>query len=249
MIYPDRQTRPILGAIVVCTLPHFAYISPWVAAVCLLLWGYSAAAAAYLWRLPGRLLLRVLAGLSFAAAMTTHEGFTIEAFVALLSLMAVLKLMEIRDLRDRMITVILCYFLIAARIFFGDSIGVTLYMLLSILFTTAVLIQVNQPQAPLRPLFRLSGVLLLQAFPFMLVFFLLFPRFQGGLWGRTHLNTAQTGFSDQVGFGNIAELARNTEVAFRVEFAEKIPPRTSSTGGESSSGTSMAGPGAAEAAV
>jgi len=59
----------------------------------------------------------------------------------------------------------------------------------------------------------------------MLVFFLLFPRFQGGLWGRTHLNTAQTGFSDQVGFGNIAELARNTEVAFRVEFAGEVPPR------------------------
>lgn len=225
MIYHDRQTGPILGAIVVCTLPHFAYISPWVAAACVLLWGYSAAAAACLWRLPGRLLLRVLAGICFAAAMSLHEGFTIEAFVALLSLMAVLKLLEGRDLRDRMITVILCYFLIAGRIFFGDSMGVTLYMLLSILFTTAVLIRVNQPQAALLPLVRLAGILLLQALPFMLIFFLLFPRFQGGLWGRTHLNTAQTGFSDQVGFGNIAELARNTEIAFRVEFAGEIPSR------------------------
>jgi transglutaminase-like putative cysteine protease len=225
MSYPDRRTGPILGAIIVCTLPHFAYISPWVAAACLLLWGYSAAAAACLWRLPGRLLLRVLAGISFAAAMSLHEGFTIEAFVALLSLMAVLKLLEGRDLRDRMITVILCYFLVAGRIFFGDSLGVTFYMLLSILFTTAVLIQVNLPQAPLLPLFRLAAVLLLQALPFMLIFFLLFPRFQGGLWGRTHLQTAQTGFSDQVGFGSIAELARNTEVAFRVEFAGEIPPR------------------------
>lgn len=225
MSYPDRQTKPILGAIVVCTLPHFAYISPWVAAACLLLWGYAAMATVYAWRLPGRPLLRVLAGISFAAAMSTHEGFTIEAFVALLSLMAVLKLLEIRDLRDRMISVILCYFLIAGRIFFGDSMGVTIYMLLSILFTTAVLLQVNQPQAALMPFFRLAGVLLLQALPFMLLFFLLFPRFEGGIWGRTHLNTAQTGFSDRVGFGNIAELAQNTEVAFRVEFEGEIPPQ------------------------
>ena len=225
MIYPDRQTRPILGAIVVCTLPHFAYISPWVAVVCLLLWGYSAAAVTYTWRLPGRTFLRVLAGISFASAMTTHEGFTVEAFVATLSLMAVLKLFEIRDFRDRMITIILCYFLIAVLIFFDDSIGVTIYMLLSIVFTTAALIQVNQPQDGFMPFLRFAWVLMLQAVPVMLVFFLLFPRFQGGIWGRTHLKTTKTGFSDRVGFGDIAELARNTEVAFRVEFEGEIPPQ------------------------
>ncbi|MHB8810546.1 MAG: transglutaminase TgpA family protein [Desulfobulbaceae bacterium] len=225
MIYPDRQTVPILGAIIACTLPHFAYISPWVTAACLLMWGYTVAATVYVWRLPGRPLLRLLAGIFFAAAMTTHEGFTIEAFIALLSLMAVLKLLEARDHRDRMITVILCYFLIAGRVFFGDSLVVTIYMLLSILFTTALLIRINQPQLSRPFLFRHAGILMLQALPIMLVFFLLFPRFQGGLWGRTHLNTAQTGFADQVGFGNIAELARNTEVAFRAEFAGEIPPR------------------------
>lgn len=225
-MYPDRLTIPILGAIVVCTLPHFAYISPWITAACLLMWVYSAAATVYTWRLPGRPLLRLLAGIFFAAAMTTHEGFTIEAFIALLSLMAVLKLLEIRTHRDRMITVILCYFLIAGRIFFGDSMLVTIYMLLSILFTTAVLIQVNQPEAPRMLFFRHAGIIMLQAVPVMLVFFLFFPRFQGGLWGRTHLNTAQTGFSDRVGFGNIAELARNTEAAFRVEFAGVIPPQS-----------------------
>ena len=224
-MYPDRQTRPILAAIIVCTLPHFAAVSPWVAVVCLLMWGYCAVAATYTWRLPGRTFLRVLAGISFAAAMSTHEGFTLEAFVATLSLMAVLKLFEIHNLRDRMITVILCYFLIAVLIFFGDSIAVTIYLLLSIVFTTAVLIQVNQPQDSILPFLRLALVLLLQAVPVMLVFFLLFPRFQGGIWGRTHLNTTQTGFSDRVGFGNIAELARNTEVAFRVEFEGEIPPQ------------------------
>lgn len=224
-MFPDRQTKPILGAIVICTLPHFAYVSIWVAVVCLLMWAYAFAAAMYTWRLPGRTVLRILAGVFFAAAMSTHEGVTIEAFVALLSLMAVLKLLEIRSLRDRMITVILCYFLIAGRLFFGDSIGVTLYILLSILLTTAVLIQVNRTAAGAVSSFRLSGILFVQALPFMLVLFLLFPRFQGGLWGRTHLNTARTGFSDQVGFGDIAELAQSSEVAFRVEFEGKIPPR------------------------
>jgi len=225
MMLPDRLTKPILGAIVLCTLPHFAYVSPWVTAACLAMWTYIAAASIYSWRLPGRMVIRILAGIFLVAAMSTHEGFTIEAFVALLSLMAVLKLLEIRTMRDRMVTVILCYFLIAGRLFFGDSIGATAYLLFSVLFTTAVLIHVNQPLPRAQAHTKLAALLVVQAVPFMLVFFLLFPRFQGGLWGRSHLNLARTGFSDQVSFGDIAELAQNAAVAFRVEFTGEPPPR------------------------
>ncbi|MFZ5798070.1 MAG: transglutaminase TgpA family protein [Thermodesulfobacteriota bacterium] len=224
-MHPDRLALPILSAIVVCTLPHFLAISLWAIAACLLLWGYAVLAIVHSWRLPGRPLLRILAGILLVAAMTTHEGLTIEAFVALLSLMAALKIFEIRDHRDRMITVILCYFLIAGRIFFGDSMGDTLYIFLSILFTTAVLLHINQPRTDPVHLIRPAGILLMQALPFMLVFFLFFPRFQGGLWGLSRLNTARTGFSEEMNFGNIANLARNTDVAFRVDFDGPLPAR------------------------
>lgn len=219
----DQGILPILVAVVVCTLPHFPYVSLWVVLTCLLMWAYTALAAVHAWRVPGAAARRLLAALLFIAAMTTHEGFTIEAFVALLALMVGMKLLEIRNHRDRMMAVILCYFLITGGMFFGDSIAATLYKILSILFTTAVLIRVNHPGGRMVRHLRLALVLLVQAAPLALLLFLLFPRVQGGVWGRGHLNLARTGFSDTVAFGNVAKLAGNNEVAFRVEFDGGLP--------------------------
>jgi transglutaminase-like putative cysteine protease len=157
--------------------------------------------------------------------MTTHEGLTIEAFVALLALMISLKLLESSVTRDRMLTVILCYFLIVGGLFFDDSILATFYMLFAVLSTTAVMIYINQPTRGLLVPVKLSATLMIQATPLMLIMFLLFPRIQGGLWGRNTINSAQTGFSDELRFGSIAQLAQNTAVAFRVEFNGEMPAR------------------------
>jgi transglutaminase-like putative cysteine protease len=225
MMTADRHTPAILGAVVICTLPHFLNISYLAAAMCLVMWCYILAAAKYTWPLPGRTAGRVAAAFFFTAAMTTHEGLTLEAFVALLALMVNLKLLEVRAGRDRIITVILCYFLIVTGLFFGDSIGATSYLLFAILCTTAVLIHVNHPRRGLSPPLRLSGILMVQALPVALILFLLFPRIQGGLWGRAPVSSARTGFSDTMSFGNVAELARSSEVAFRVEFDGPPPSR------------------------
>lgn len=221
--FTDRYTLPILWAVIVCTLPHFINVSPWVVVACLLIWTYTWASVRNAWPLPGKTTLRILAGVFFIAAMTTHEGFTIEAFVALLALMVSLKLFELRTDTDRSATVILCYFLIVGGIFFGDTIGATLYKFFSILFTTSVLIHVNQTGRRLLAPLRLSFTLMIQALPMMLILFLFFPRIPGGLWGRTHAESARTGFSDEIAFGTLANLARNNEAAFRVDFANIIP--------------------------
>ncbi|MDW7773417.1 MAG: DUF3488 and transglutaminase-like domain-containing protein [Desulfobulbaceae bacterium] len=221
----DRLTIPVLGAVVICTLPHFLNIALWAAAACLILWSYILGAVKYSWRMPGRVLLVLLAIVFFTAAMTTQEGFTIEAFVSLLALMISLKLFEVRAGRDRILTVILCYFLIVAGLFFDDSIGATLFLLFAILCTTAVLIHINQPDRKTIFSLKLSGTLMAQALPLALVLFLLFPRVQGGMWGRAPVNSARTGFSDTMSFGSIAELALNSEVAFRVEFDGRKPAR------------------------
>ncbi len=222
-MFADRFTLPVLATVILCTMPHFPYLSIWVVLVCMLLWVYTYTAFRKSWTLPNTVIMKTVTALLFAAAMTTHEGFTIEAFVALLALMVSLKLLEISSSRDRMITVILCYFLIVSGLFFGDTIGATLYKLLCILVTTAVLIHVNKPERGLRAPLKLSCVLMAQAIPLMLIMFLVFPRIQGGIWGRTHINLARTGFADKITFGNIAELAQNKEPAFRVEFEGNIP--------------------------
>lgn len=225
MMFTDRHTLPILGAVIICTLPHFINVSFWALGACLCMWIYIAAATKNSWRIPGRLVMSLLAGIFYVISMTTHEGFTLEAFIALLALMVNLKLMEVKTGRDRIITVILCYFLIVSGLFFGDTVGTTLYMLFSILLTTAILVHVNQPGHGIASPLKLSAMLMVQAFPVALVMFLLFPRIQGGLWGRAPVHSAQTGFADSMSFGNISKLAQNSEVAFRVEFEGTPPPQ------------------------
>ena len=220
----ERHTLPVLGTVVICTLPHFVNVSPWVVIACLLLWAYTFAGRRYAWPVPGWITLQVVAGIFFITTILTHDGFTLEAFVALLILMIGLKLLEMRTKRDRIITVILCYFLIVAVMFFSDSLVATTYMLFSVLYATAVLIHINRPgQGAMKPL-KLSTILIIQALPVMLVLFLLFPRFHGSLWGRAPITSIRTGFTDKMTFGDVADLARNTGVAFRVKFDGEIPP-------------------------
>lgn len=221
----DRHTLPILAVVAICTLPHFANVAPWVVGACLLLWTYTACAVHRNWSVPGRLGKGILAGILSSLAMTTHEGFTIEAFIALLALMISMKLLENQATRDRMLTVILCYFLLVGGLFFDDSIMATAYMVFAVLCTTTTLIYINRPERGLLSPLKLSATLMLQAIPLMLIMFLLFPRIHGGLWGRTPVNSGRTGFSDTIRFGAIARLAQNHEVAFRVEFAKEALAR------------------------
>lgn len=142
----DRRTLPVLAVVAICTLPHFANVAPWVVAACLSLWTYTLLAIYRGWALPGRLSKTTAATLLSLLAMTSHEGLTIEAFVALLTLMISLKVLENQRGRERMVTVILCYFLLVGSLFFNDSILATGYMVFAVLSTTAVMIYINHPQ-------------------------------------------------------------------------------------------------------
>ena len=223
VMFADKHVQSILSVIVICTLPHFFNFSMLTVIACLFIWAYIVVVARHSWHLPGKMIILFFVGVFFLLAMTTNEGFTIEAFVALLALMISMKLLDIRSKKNRMTTVILCYFLIVGSLFFDDSIFATAYMFFSVLCTTAVLMHVNQPGRGAIALFKLSGILMVQALPIMILLFLLFPRIQGGLWGRAPLHAARTGFTDRMGFGDIANMAQNRDVAFRVEFDGEVP--------------------------
>ncbi|WP_051305415.1 transglutaminase TgpA family protein [Desulfogranum mediterraneum] len=216
---------PVLATVVICTLPHLSNISLPAILLCCLMWSYLLAAAFRPLPLPG-LILKTLAGSGlFLVAVASHEGLTVEAFVALLTLMISLKMFEFRSQRDAVITVILCYFLIISGMFFNDSVLATLYILFTIIVTTAVLIRLHFPALRARATLRLAGLLALQALPVMLVFFLFFPRFHGGLWGRPPLVSARSGFNDTITFGSVSRLARSGKVAFRAAFEGTLPPQ------------------------
>ncbi|MCL2789846.1 MAG: DUF3488 and transglutaminase-like domain-containing protein [Desulfobulbus sp.] len=222
---PSRQeAHLVLCTVILCTLPHFFNISGSVILLCLALWAYHF--ALHRWSLPRvGLMMRTLLGvLLFAAAIVTNEGLTLEAFVSLLTMMIALKLFEQRHQRDEITVVILCYFLIVSGMFFDDSLFSTAYIIGCILFTTAVLIRIQFPALALTPALALSWRLASRAFPLMLLLFLVFPRIQGGLWGRPALLESSTGFADQISFGAVAQLAVRGTAAFRASFENGFRP-------------------------
>ncbi|MFO8112735.1 MAG: DUF3488 and transglutaminase-like domain-containing protein, partial [Desulfosalsimonadaceae bacterium] len=57
-----------------------------------------------------------------------------------------------------------------------------------------------------------------------ILLFVLFPRLEGSLVGFSQTNMGQTGFSDQLSPGSVANLVQNNEAAFRAQFDGPVPP-------------------------
>ncbi|HWS74703.1 MAG TPA: DUF3488 and transglutaminase-like domain-containing protein, partial [Quisquiliibacterium sp.] len=76
--------------------------------------------------------------------------------------------------------------------------------------------------------FRTAGTILLQATPIAVLFFVLFPRVQGPLWGLPDdAHGGGTGLSESMSPGQISKLTQSEEVAFRVLFDGEAPPPAS----------------------
>ena len=217
----------LLAAVPVAALPHAWEQPPWVFAVLMAAWLWRVIIHATNARLPARwvMVLLVLAGgtLTFAEFGTV---FGQQAGTALLLVMVALKLLEIRSQRDIVVSLFLAYFVVVTTYFFNQSILIAAYSLLSAWLITAALIQVHGGRVlPLGRLARSSGVMMVHALPIMLILFLVFPRIPGPIWGSPHEDTiGQTGLSDRLEFGDIAQLLENEATALRVRFEGPAPP-------------------------
>lgn len=221
----DPYIRPIIIALLVAIAPHFLRLPAWIILWCLILWGYLFIGAGRGWARPGKYLRLFLASAGFVVAMVTLGGLMIggNTFTGLLAVMAGLKPSETRDHRDRMVTVFIAYFIVITSLFIYENLAMTLYMLLSVLVTSTVLIHINHPGGRIRSHLRLAGIIMAQAAPLMIVLFLLFPRIQGSLWGMPRQGEGKSGFSDTLSPGNITSLVKSEEIAFRAEFSGEIP--------------------------
>src|SRR5262249_45595570 len=74
-----------------------------------------------------------------------------------------------------------------------------------------------------REAYQRAARMLLQGIPLAFVFFLLFPRISGPLWGVPTDGASRTGLSDTMEPGWIREVSLSDDVAFRVDF-EGDPP-------------------------
>ncbi|PIP38517.1 MAG: transglutaminase, partial [Desulfobacterales bacterium CG23_combo_of_CG06-09_8_20_14_all_51_8] len=82
-----------------------------------------------------------------------------------------LKPFEMDTHRDRMITVFLAYFIVITSLFLSETLAITVYMLISVGVTTAVLARINNPLGNFRADLNLSARVLAQAIPLMVLLF------------------------------------------------------------------------------
>jgi transglutaminase-like putative cysteine protease len=209
-------------------VPHAEHLPLWLSAAA----GALLAWRAWLWqsnsRLPGRwlLVLLVVAGTA-GIAWQFHTMFGRDAGVALLVFFMALKPMELRSRRDALVMVMLGYFLLLTHYFFSQSIPTGLWLLASATLLTATLIRLHGGVQPVGTIVRYAVLLLVQALPFMLILYVLFPRISGPLWGLPRdAYAGLTGLSDTMAPGSLNQLIQSGDIAFRVQFAGDSPEQS-----------------------
>ena len=219
----------LLVAQALVILPHLAHLPLWITG----LWLVCATWRIQVFRMrtsyPG-VVTKAFMLLAAAVGVYASRGALIglDAGVALLIATFVLKLVELKTRRDALVLAFLGFFAVVTSYLFDDSLPAALYSLLPVTALLASLIGLQQSGLSEKPgpTLRLAAVLLLQALPLMLVLFLLFPRL-GPLWlVPLPGERGSSGLAESMTPGDIAELGRSGELAFRASFAGPVPPRS-----------------------
>lgn len=220
----------VLASTTLVLLPHMLHMPAWIsiAIAVMLAWRFVIIRSEY--ELPGQILINaIMLSMTFGVYLDFGSVFGRNPGVALMVSMLSLKMLELRTKRDVMVAITLGYFVVLTHFLFNQSILTGLYMLASALAITATLIDVNGlpgKSMSVRRLFELSTRIFIQALPLMLVFFILFPRVNGPLWGLPDdAYTGSSGLSNSMAPGSINQLNQSTAIAFRVEFNGAVPDK------------------------
>ncbi len=220
----DKELIPLIFALFGALSGAIFLIPPWIFLWCVILWIYAGTGAIKGFKRPGRAMLIILTLMGFSGILISFRGaFASDAYMGILAVMSGLKPLEVKSYRDRIVMVFLSYFMIIANLLNSDSIGMIFYMLFSVFLTTSVLIHLNSPDNLWKHKARLSGIMMAQAIPIMIVLFFLFPRIQGGFLGLVRRAHGSSGLSDTISPGSISGLVPSKEIAFRVKFHGPLP--------------------------
>lgn len=226
---PHRTLLRLLVVLLLVIAPHLLRLPLWEGAAIVAIVAWRAVASSRQWALPPQALKLALATAAFVAVYLAFGRITGQnAGIALLVLMLALKLTEMRSRRDVMVVMFLMYFLLVTHFLFSQEIWTIAYLFVSAVAITAVLIDAHHPGEPLPPgrSLRMGGRMILHALPVMLLFFVLFPRIPGPLWGLpSDAGPTRSGLSDSMSPGDISKLMLSDEVAFRVRFQTPPPDR------------------------
>jgi len=225
----ERGVIPWLLAVALATsLPHAEHLPLWLT----LIFSTLLIGRTWLWqrnaRLPARWLLALIA-ITGTAGIAWHYRtlFGRDAGVALLVFFMALKPLELHARRDGLVIVMLGFFLLLTHYFHSQSIPTGLWLFATTILLTATLIRMHGGGPSPRRILGDAATLVAQALPLMLIFFLLFPRVQGPLWGLPRdAHAGLTGLSDRMSPGSLNQLIQSGEIAFRAQFTSPLPARS-----------------------
>ena len=230
----------LLAGLLLVLIPHFSHLPLWLILTTTILVIWRGCYELQLCPIPGKLVLFILTIMLLTGIIFSyHTLIGRNAGSAMLLGLLCLKLFEIKSFREVSLIINLSLFAIVINFLFNQSIFVALTMLFALIFLFAALvgfqhdykalnktmpapfdlIQTNEKQH-----FKLALKMLMQAVPFAVVLFLLFPRINGPLWSLPEdAFSATTGITDTMSPGRISRLSDNSSTAFRVEFDSAIP--------------------------
>jgi transglutaminase-like putative cysteine protease len=227
-LYPPLPVLLWLSiALSLVVLPHIFRLTSWIFPLffSLLIWRYVGFYKPRL--LPKSIILFIIAGCILVGILLTYRTlFGRDAGISLLIALCGLKIMEADSRRDVMLICFLGYFLVMTTFLHSQTIPKTLYMGSAIILLTTTLITITDSHQHLsvKERLKLASVLFIQAFPLMIVLFILFPRVPGPFWSLPKdAHQALTGLSDNITLGDVSELSLSDEIAFRVKFDGEIP--------------------------
>ncbi|MEK8030812.1 DUF3488 and transglutaminase-like domain-containing protein [Ideonella sp. DXS29W] len=224
----SRDTRDTLFMLLVIgwtIAPHVLRLQPWVGLLCGVVLFWRGSLALRQAPLPGRWSL--VGTLVLAAALTYWTERTLigkDAGVTLLVVLMALKTLELRARRDALVVFFLGFFLVLTQFLYSQTLWTALAMGLSVWGWLTALTLAHMPagRPRLRDAAGLAGRAALVGTPVMIALFLLFPRI-GPLWGMPGAG-ARTGLSDNLQLGDVAALANDDSIAFRLRFEGTPPP-------------------------
>ena len=199
------------------------------AAASLPLWATALAYALLLWRgmlavrqkpLPRRWILVALLACIVGATVASYKTIVgSEAGVTLISMLLALKTLEMRARRDAMVVFFLGFFALLANFLHSQSLLTALAIAIGLVGLLTALVNAHMPvgQPSLKYAAKLSLKMIAIGAPLTLALFVLFPR-MAPLWGVPNPNAGKTGLSDEMTVGNMASLAQDEGIAFRVRF-------------------------------
>ncbi|MFG5776700.1 DUF3488 and DUF4129 domain-containing transglutaminase family protein [Comamonas sp. J-3] len=215
-----RDTLFLLAVVSWVLMPLTATLPVWASALAygLLLWRASLAFRQK--PLPNRWTLAALLVLTVGGTALHYKTiFGADAGVTLITMLLTLKTLEMRARRDAMVVFFLGFFALLANFLHSQSLLTALAISIGLVGLLTALVNAHMPvgQPSLRYAAKLSLKMIAIGAPLTLALFVFFPR-MAPLWGVPTAKTAKTGLSDEMSVGNMASLAQDEGIAFRVRF-------------------------------